>query len=131
TSDVTLVISRTLQNSQTDDSTSDPIFNFDLGALSTSIEKQLEEVRQSVSLETGDSVLLKSDRALLSGLAPAAEPIEGQSAPMPQSVREDENGPIQLFGWALEPDGGVGTKQSDPQAPAQLGEREVKARHLH
>jgi len=60
------------------DSATDTAFNFDLGALSTNIEKQLEEVRRNASLETSTSALSGFEPKL--AVTPTAASVSPQSA---------------------------------------------------
>lgn len=106
--DATLVIPRALRNQKADDIL--PAIDFDLKALSTNIEKHLQEVRLSASLETSNSALSEFDAQLVTA------PVVAQPVASPQLAREDSSESSLLAGLAREAEGKLGAKQSGAQA---------------
>jgi serine/threonine protein kinase len=119
--DATLVIPKTAKNPQANDNIPAPVINFDLGTLSTNIEKQLEEARQSTSLGTSKPALSQSDQTLILALAPIADTV------VPQPVREGVSESTLSAGLTLKAEGNLGAKQSVPQPV----EQQTKAQRLH
>lgn len=113
--DATLLVPKTPQNAQQSDNSSSPEINFDLGALSTNIEKQLEEVRKSASSETSDSEL--------SGFDPM--PV---SSPPPQTARNDESESSLIVRLAREAEEKQEAKQSMSQTTAN---QQAPGQRLH
>ena len=111
--DATLVVPRMPQKRQADDDASTPLIDFDLAALSTNIEKRLEEVRQSASLETSNSAL--SGFESITGIKP---PVVVQSALSHLSAQGGVSESSLLAGLAREAEGRAGIPQSVPQAVA-------------
>lgn len=107
------------------ESDSEPVINFDLGALSTNIEKRLQEVQSSVSMETHNSSLSEFEAQLVTAPVAAA-----QAATAPQRTGAAMSSSL-LAGLAREAESKSGAQQSGQQAAANPLDRQGKERRLH
>jgi serine/threonine protein kinase len=123
--DATLAIAGMPRNAQADDNIPIPVIDFDLEALRTNIEKHLEEVRLSASLETTNSALSEFESELI------VVPVMAQPVSSPQSALEGANESSLLAGLAHEAKGKAEAQQSVPQATEQPIEHQAKDLRLH
>lgn len=98
---------------------------FDLSALSSNIEKQLEEVRQGVSMETKNSVISEFEEQLIT------TPVKDQKALSLQLPQEDKSESSLFARLARDAQAKSVAKQSVQHARVQPAEHYTKARHLH
>ena len=123
--DETLVAPDVPIDPKPDDNTQAPLISFDLGALSTNIDKQLAGVRLSVSQETSNSALSEFETPLIR-LSIVAQPVSSiQPAP------EDASESTLLAGLAREAQSVAAKQQPNPQAQAQFAEHYTKSQRLH
>jgi hypothetical protein len=99
--------------------------SFDLSALSNNIEKQLEEVRQGVTLETRNSALSEFEAQLITA------PVVDQAASLFQHPHEDKSESRLFAKLAHQAQVKAVEKQSVPHARIQPAEHYSKSRRLH
>ena len=122
--DATSATSGMPRTTQAGDNIPAPLIDFDLGALSTNIEKHLEEVRLNASLETNNSALSEFDAQLVTS------PVTAQSVSSPQPAEGASESSL-LAGLAREAEGKAVTKQTVPEAMGQPVAHYAKDRRLH